>query len=229
MTDAALIQFAQINALPQPDSFNIDSLREWITGLRMGGGKIKGSGKCAWGNIEKDQQKEDKSLGWHLLRLIKSPFWAPTPEEVCPDLVTPHPPEKIDGFTRWVANTWVPFWEFIGEWIRKKIPQRIQDDIETALEAVKLKKSEEKTDQKSEPGPTLVTYSMSAMLRFTSLVATLVACLLPIVAITVLSKMHTNAMILGFIALFTALFALGLMGLTPPGTSRTEIFTATAA
>jgi hypothetical protein len=229
LTDAALIQFSQINALPQPDSFNIDSLRGWIIGLGMGGAKIKGSGRCSWGNVEKAQQKADRSLGWHLLRLIKSPFWAATPEEICPDLVTPHQPEKIDGFTRWVANNWVPFWEFIGEWIHRKIPKRIQGDIEAALEAARIKKSKEETNQQNELGPTLVTYSMNAMLRFTSLVATLVACLLPIIAITVLSRLHTNAGVLGFIALFTALFALGLMGLTPPGTSRTEIFTATAA
>jgi len=76
---------------------------------------------------------------------------------------------------------------------------------------------------------TMVTYTMSRMLQFTSLVATLIACLLPIVAITVLSKMHTQPKILGFMALFTALFAMGLMWLTNPGTSRTEIFTATAA
>jgi hypothetical protein len=41
--------------------------------------------------------------------------------------------------------------------------------------------------------------------------------------------MHTTAELLGFIALFTAIFAIGLMVLTDSGTSRTEIFTATAA
>jgi hypothetical protein len=223
-TDAALVQFSQINALPQPDGFNIDCLREWIIDPKMGGAKIKGSGRCSWGDVE-NEQKTYKGLRWHLLRLIKSPFWAGIPEEVCPDLVTPHQPEKIDGLTRWVANDWVPFWEFICEWIAGRAPKRTQADIEAA----KMKKSEEKTHQNNEPGPTLVTYSMNVMLRFTSLVATLVACLFPIVAITVLSKIHTNTKILGYIALFTALFALGLMSLTPPGTSRTEIFTATAA
>jgi len=45
----------------------------------------------------------------------------------------------------------------------------------------------------------------------------------------VLSGIHKQRMILGFIALFTGLFTMGLMILTPSGTSRTEIFTASAA
>jgi hypothetical protein len=55
-----------------------------------------------------------------------------------------------------------------------------------------------------------------------------IASLLPIVAIVVLSKMHTQRVILGFIALFTRLFTMGLMILMLWGTSMTEIFTASA-
>jgi len=222
--NAALIQFSQISALPQPDGFNIDCLRGWILDPEMGGAKIKGSGRSSWGKLD-DEHRVYKGLRWHLLRLVKSPFVSGTPEEVCPDLVTPQQPEKIDGLTRWVANDWVPFWDFLCEWISGKAPKKPEADIEAA----KKKKVDKKINHQNEPGPTLVTYSMNVMLRFTSLVATLVACLLPIIAITVLSKMHTSAKILGYMALFTALFALGLMSLTPPGTSRTEIFTATAA
>jgi hypothetical protein len=41
--------------------------------------------------------------------------------------------------------------------------------------------------------------------------------------------MHTQSMILDFIVLFTDIFAIGLKLLSPEGTSRTEVFTATAA
>ncbi|TVY84138.1 hypothetical protein LSUE1_G003723 [Lachnellula suecica] len=75
----------------------------------------------------------------------------------------------------------------------------------------------------------LSTYSISRMIRFTNFVATLIACLLPIVGIIVLSEVHTKAKTLGFIALFTAIFAIGIMVLTDSRTSRTEVFTATAA
>lgn len=80
-----------------------------------------------------------------------------------------------------------------------------------------------------EEQPSLVDYSRRSIIRFTNFVATVIACLLPIVAIAVLSKLHTQPKILGFIALFTAIFAVGIMWLTDSSTSRTEIFTATAA
>jgi hypothetical protein len=68
------------------------------------------------------------------------------------------------------------------------------------------------------------------MLKFTSFVTTIAACLLPIVAIAVLATINNDqAKTIGFIALFTGVFAIGLMVLTPSATSRTEIFTATAA
>lgn len=75
----------------------------------------------------------------------------------------------------------------------------------------------------------LSSISMYRMVRFTNFVATVLACLLPIVGIVVLSDVHTKAKTLGFIALFTAVFAIGIMILTNSKTSRTEVFTATAA
>ena len=67
------------------------------------------------------------------------------------------------------------------------------------------------------------------MLKFTSFVATVVACLLPTVAISILTTAETRAQKLGYIAGFTALFSIGLMWLAEPTTSRTQIFGATAA
>jgi len=79
-----------------------------------------------------------------------------------------------------------------------------------------------------DPG-SLTTYKMKGLIRFTNYVATIIACLLPIVGIVVLSKLHTRSKILGFIALFTAIFAIVIMLSTDATTKRTEIFTATAA
>jgi hypothetical protein len=67
------------------------------------------------------------------------------------------------------------------------------------------------------------------MLRFTSYVATVVACILPTLAIGVLATAHGTTHILLYIGGFTALFAIGLIVLTNPDTTRVEIFTATAA
>ena len=76
---------------------------------------------------------------------------------------------------------------------------------------------------------TLETYSEARMLRFTSSVATLVACLLPTVAIGALATLQSTGSLIGLIAVFTAVFAVGLMFLTDARTTRVEIFTATAA
>ena len=76
---------------------------------------------------------------------------------------------------------------------------------------------------------TLETYSEARMLRFTSSVATLVACLLPTVAIGALATLQSTGSLIGLIAAFTAVFAVGLMFLTDARTTRVEIFTATAA
>jgi hypothetical protein len=71
-------------------------------------------------------------------------------------------------------------------------------------------------------------YSGSWIVRVTSIITTVVACLLPTVAITILAKVHRMGLILGLIALFTAIFAIGLV-LLSSSSSRVEIFTATAA
>jgi hypothetical protein len=71
-------------------------------------------------------------------------------------------------------------------------------------------------------------YSGNWILHITSLMTTVVACLLPTVAITVLSRVHSMSLILGLITLFTAIFAAGLV-LLSSSSSRVEIFTATAA
>jgi hypothetical protein len=71
-------------------------------------------------------------------------------------------------------------------------------------------------------------YSGFWILRVTSIITTVVACLLPTVAITILAKIHSMGVILGLIALFTAIFAIGLVLLSSTS-SRVEIFTATAA
>lgn len=71
-------------------------------------------------------------------------------------------------------------------------------------------------------------YSGSWIEKVASIITTVVACLLPVVAITVLARVHSMGLILGLIAIFTAVFAVGLV-LLSSSSSRVEIFTATAA
>jgi hypothetical protein len=71
-------------------------------------------------------------------------------------------------------------------------------------------------------------YSGAWIERIASIITTVVACLLPVVAITILARVHSMGLILGLIAIFTAVFAVGLV-LLSSSSSRVEIFTATAA
>jgi len=74
-----------------------------------------------------------------------------------------------------------------------------------------------------------VTYRETTMLRFTAGVTMVIACILPTVAIGVLTTAKTTMQKLLYIGGFTALFAIGVMWLTDAGTSRLSVFTATAA
>jgi hypothetical protein len=120
----------------------------------------------------------------------------------------------------------VPFWQRLENHFRKPEQSSGGEDI---LPRSKAKHQELEETSEGPNETTLNTYREGPMLRFTSFVATIIACLLPTVAIAVLAQLHTTAELLGIIAVFTAVFAAGLMLLVDSGTSRVEIFTATAA
>lgn len=221
---------------------------------RLGKNTIGGPGAESWGKLEQNCSTSEGILS-QFVHLFKSRNTEE--DDIMLDLVVPRKCEKVDGLTLWVAHKWIPFWHNLPQWSfkRARSSSRQSDashehDVEDRSSAEREKGVPSRTslrhkisrlcgwseqhepvtaNQETPVQPTLDTYSMNSMLRFTSFVATVVACLLPTVAISVLSTVHTTAMLLGFIALFTAIFAMGLMSLTDPGTSRTEIFTATAA
>jgi len=72
-------------------------------------------------------------------------------------------------------------------------------------------------------------YSDLTMLKFTSFVATVIACLLPTIAIGIMTTAKTTRDKLLYIGGFTILFAIGLLWVAEAGTSRIQIFMATAA
>jgi hypothetical protein len=230
-TDAALLQYSQISALPEADAYNVEQLRVW---LRRNDYPIRGPGEYIWGDMTDDEMKP-KKLKWQCLLLLRNLFWKPTPKQKKLNLVVPRPGRKVDGLTKWVANEFVPFWQcFLDSTIYRNKGRN--SDEEKGRKRSSGSTTTETVCSEIEPNrslgseqKTLNTYSEDRMLRFTSAVATVIACLLPTVAIAVLAKLHTTADLLGVIAVFTAIFAMGLMLLTDAGTSRVEIFTATAA
>jgi len=207
----------------------MQSLRRWLKSENDGGRKIGGNGEqLTWGNTYEPEARgsiasQFRRVVWHLL-------WSGPPPPDRLDLVSPLPTKNVDGFSRWVATYWIPFWNEVWTFRKqRKERERLSRDLEMeqvrkAVPSVPAPKPDVKSEFKE---TTLATYSESGILRFTSSVSTVVACLLPIIAITVLSEVHGQRNLLLCLAGFAVLFAIGLIFL---GTgSRIEVFGATAA
>jgi hypothetical protein len=180
----------------------------------------------AWGNLYEPEDDEG-TLPRQFLRLVRSLVWPSPPASCDLDLVATRNAAKIDGFTRWVADEFVPFYHNMKKnGAREKTTTR---DPEKATKPSIIPNQPHRKKPKPCQKETLSTYSENAMLRFTSSVSTVMACLLPTVAITVLSKVHGLNNLLVCLAAFATIFSVGLIYLTTSATSRIEIFTATAA
>ena len=262
-TDEALLQYSQISALPEPESYNMKSFRKWLRHDDGGRFSIRGGGEQnTWGELYENPDAGKPSLWtqlWILLRNLVS-MQPPSSEDL--DLVMTRPSGRIDGFTRWVACFLIPFYEELRLYREKikadKRNDRVTSDAEKATknayhmpfyaqlcryrEKGKEDTSKQQTLSDSTPAPipqnwikkvkkeeTIATWSEKGMLKFTSGISTVIACLLPVVAITVLSQIHETRNLLLCLAGFAVAFAIGLMFLTNGTSSRVEIFTATSA
>lgn len=210
---------------------------------------LTGSTCATWGEISR--KRSDKPTFGKLCQGLFTGLFKSSnikPEGIQDHLIIPRAGYKPDGLTMWVRNCFVPFWD--GLWktkSSKSFDEELADQVSkknlilsrtfTDLSATKVchrpKQSKKHTtvpcNQKCRDLlDRLTTYSGSWILHVTSGLTTVVACLLPTAAISVLAKLHHMGEILGIIALFTGAFALGLICLTTT-TSRVEIFTATAA
>ncbi|KAA8568604.1 hypothetical protein EYC84_007619 [Monilinia fructicola] len=237
----ALLQYSQVAALPNADPYNVETLRVWLK--RVGNHCISGPAACVWGDYTEGVRKP-KSFKSQFASLLRSIFWPPASDPNTLDLVVPRQGHKVDGLTKWVANEFVPLWHGVKQALRYKIMKT--SSAENRLPTTETKSQTPRSicswfrhrkkstgaldcNQTSKDKMGLTVYSEARMLRFTSAVATIIACLLPTVAIAVLSSLQSTGELLGVIAAFTTIFAMGLMFLTDAATSRVQIFTATAA
>lgn len=242
----ALLLYTKINDLPKPEKFRVKNLLKWLQ-AKDTEFPIQGRGANSWGELTKESPTKGSVLS-HFFRLVRTIFWSKEEDEIQLDLVVPLTNKTADGLTKWIESEGVPFWARVCDALKKKkyiLPctrepppskrSSISSDTSFARFFFRRKMFDEKTVSENSEDYTrdakikIVTYKYRTLLAFTTFVTTVFASLLPIVAIVVLSKIHKQSMVLGFIALFTGLFTMGLMMLTPPGTKRTEIFTASAA
>lgn len=238
-----MLLYTNINDLPAPEKFEVKNLLKWLRTERA----IDGGGANSWGLVNQ-VQSDQPSISSQFFRLIRTMFWSKEEDEIDLDLVIPLKNKSADGLTKWIESEGVPFWERIREALKNRrafftctlprpsgssSPNRGSIASNTTLSrffsGLLGKMSNDSQDSEKTGKVKIVTYRFRTLLAITTFITTVFASLLPIVAIVVLSKLHTQPIILGFIALFTGLFTMGLMMLTPPGTKRTEIFTASAA
>ncbi|KAF2692108.1 hypothetical protein K458DRAFT_381932 [Lentithecium fluviatile CBS 122367] len=206
----ALLQFAKVCALPDPEPFNMQTLRKWLQHPNHGKFTLRslsGDLQNTWGNLDIPEPST------HLLRwagrIVLGLFWSLEPKDKLEckelDLVWTAPPVKTDGLTRWIASEIIP-------WLRA---------LHRALHR------ESKGGQHLSKG--LVYWSERPALKATGAASTVIACLLPVVAIWVLAYVDGLNKLLWCITGFTLAFVLGLILLTQGESTRTEIFAATAA
>jgi len=225
--NAALLQHAQLAALPEPSTQNVECFRDSLCRTDLGNYFVAGSGSTSWGAMWEDKQRS-QPIRQRLWLLLRSVVWAPSRPPTRPDLLTTRPQRNVDGFTRWIREEWVPFYRGC---LNYKKPQDGggKADVEDPLEkAMKQEAKPPSHGQDSAIWSVMEASSEKAILKFTSAAATVIACVLPTVAIGILTTATTTIHKLLYIGGFTALFAIGLMYLTDE-TSRVQIFTATAA
>ncbi|KAJ8107113.1 hypothetical protein OPT61_g9089 [Boeremia exigua] len=227
----ALLRHSQVSALPDPESHNMRSLRNWI-GTEPDLHVLTRIGSdITWNELETEEsvRTQVRSVFTALFRAKPSP-------EFTKDLVVTHPESNTDGLTKWIVYNLMPlYWKIRDARRAKNAPrpssevelrnfEAQQQDPEALQEGEKLNARRQRRDPK-----TLETVSEATVLRFTSALSTVIASLTPIIAIAVLSQLSGTRDLLLCITGFAMIFAILLIFLTQGTSSRTEIFAATAA
>ncbi|RYP64242.1 hypothetical protein DL771_008866 [Monosporascus sp. 5C6A] len=236
----ALLQYAQISALPEPNSRNMSELVKWIVKPKRGEFCIGGSGSQEWGKLYELQEKDPclgelfKQLGNGVVSILT--FRKKKQPPTRSDLVAPCPRGKVDGLTRWIVYDAAPWCMLFWNRVTAKRPTTATKDKD--LEAHGSSSTDKMGDQQVKGGKVPRKQSQQteetpkdprlAMNKITSAVATVVACMLPTGAIAVLTTADTTLSKLLWIGGFTLLFSMGLTYLTSE-ISRVHTFTATAA
>jgi len=221
----------------------MDSLGKWLRNGQLGDYKIGGEGEqYTWDTlVPKDDTITASKLWKQFGKLCWAFIWPAPPPSDKADLVSTGPRSKTDGFTLWVLWQLFPFLDACRQYRTEKKPidneaqlpnsanTRSSSKKDTSNSDTKIVKQPTEWDKDIKKYKTVETWESTTALRITSSVSTIIACLLPVVAITVLSQVNGTRNILLCLAGFAVIFAIGLIFLTSGTTTRVEIFMATAA
>ncbi|KAN0104952.1 hypothetical protein V8E51_010697 [Hyaloscypha variabilis] len=250
--NATLLQLSSISDFTKADDANVRSLNACAKYVCRGNADLHGPGSQTWGSLS-SAQREPSSLLSQLWVLVTSIFVSPNlerelvPNEFQEHLIFPRQGyQQPDSLTLWVLRSFIPFYanlrhKFISSTIYGllgRVNYRAKSKFRSLLslwpKRYRSKQQDPESGQYSEAqsveraGNVMLTryYSGLNILRVTFIVITVVACLLPTVAIIVLARINSRDLVLKLIAIFTAIFALGLM-LFSRSSSRDQVFLAT--
>lgn len=238
--------------LPKADGINVESLRRWLQANGKGNLSISGPGASTWGDLTALRQPKTAKplllqLFLQLFHLLRNAFW-PSRENGL-DLVVPPRPDltKIDPISHSISELFELYLNFRHaiRQARGSKPNDHDEELPTPTQKSREEKASIGASGTSEslgvPGPNdpppILSGRMARvliLLGFTLgnlryIITTLVACLLPTVAIAILATLHTTPKLIGVIGALTFVFGIGLMFFTSKRPTRVEIFSATAA
>lgn len=152
----------------------------------------------------------------------------PTKSESDPDLALTEPQTEVDGFTHWWASELIPFSRAVKK--RRRVHEAVRDVERNGGNMIRTTRAPVvRRASRVQKEETLESWSEHSVVRLTSGISTVVACLLPVIAISVLSQLQGLKALLSCLAGFSLVFAVVLVGLTQGTSKRTEVFAATAA
>jgi hypothetical protein len=225
--DEALLQYSRISALPEPDPFNMKTLRKWLQHKDTAGFDIGGAGEQhTWGNLYVDPDEDGIPRMESVWALFMALFRPPPHPKNDLGLVVMAPRTKLGRFTKWFAYYFVPYFANFGPGTSaEKVDKQGSLDPEKGFTPPLQRPSSSGNEVRQEKS--LKDFA-DRVVGVTNLLSAFVACLFPVIAISVLSQLHGIRNLLLCLGGFVIIFVFSLVWITAGTVTRVEVFSATA-
>ncbi|KAE9363992.1 hypothetical protein N431DRAFT_356410 [Stipitochalara longipes BDJ] len=235
--NATLLRLSKVSNFTKADDGNVYSLKECAARISGDGSYIVGDGALTWGSMETLGLPE-QSLAARFWTLFTSLFISPDLERkhiahvFHENLIFPRQGfARTDALTLWFHHSFIPLYADLRRKVILPLWDKFIDPLFSSSQLPFYRADRDiyfGGDVINRAGNVITTsyYSGLSILRMVFIVTTVVGCLLPTVAIIILAKINSRDLVLKLIAIFTAIFALGLI-LFSSSSSRDQIFLAT--
>ena len=232
--DKALLQYSQLSAMQEPDPFNVKNLKKWMRHdqeeqLEI---DIGGSGEeNTWGELYKSATGSfsRRPLWKRFLKFLWHRVWLQENSGNRLDLLVVQPPTKIGYLYRWTIEYFIPLWQEFRH--RKDLKIRaIEEDIErneSIPSAIEEEGGGWLSTEWTRQDALFVSIS-NILVLIAEVFSMTLACLFPVVAVVVLAQLHQVKDLLGALAGFVVVLAVGLQVITGGEMRPADLFSATA-